>query len=87
MAASQPLDVLDVGLVRVETALVPLMRQAPYTLLMMRVVEIGLPLLACIFSLLGVFRYSLTEARSREIKTLLAQRHALHGTGREPVVA
>ena len=85
-ALAQQLYVIDMALVVVEAALVPLMQQAPYTLLMMRVIEIGLPLLACFFSLLCVFRYTLTEARSREIKELLAQRRALAGTGSEPAV-
>jgi predicted outer membrane lipoprotein len=43
---------------------------------MMRVVEIGLPLLACVFSLLCVLRYALTEERTQQVKHLLAQRHA-----------
>jgi GPH family glycoside/pentoside/hexuronide:cation symporter len=63
-------------LARISSALAPLSMQSPYTLLMMRAIEIGLPLLACCFSLLFVFRYQLTEARSHEIKELLAQRHA-----------
>ena len=81
ISGSQPVQALDTELVSVESAIVPLMQQAPYTLLMMRVIEIGLPLVACFFSLLCVFRYSLTETRSREIKELLAQRHAQRGTG------
>ncbi|MEY4508147.1 MAG: hypothetical protein RLZZ450_269 [Pseudomonadota bacterium] len=86
MTASQAPRALDTELVSLERALVPLMKQAPYTLLMMRVVEIGLPLLACFFSMLCVFRYSLTEARTREIKELLAQRHAQQGASEEPAV-
>ena len=42
---------------------------------MMRVVEIGLPLLLSIFSIFFVLRYSLTEKRSHEIKDLLKQRN------------
>jgi glycoside/pentoside/hexuronide:cation symporter, GPH family len=60
----------------VEPALVQLTKQPPYTLFMMRVVEIGLPLIACFFSLLFILRYALTETRSREIKDLLERRHA-----------
>lgn len=82
MSGAEPLHELDKELLGVEGTLVPLMQQAPYTLLMMRVIEIGLPLLACFFSLLSVFRYGLTETRSREIKELLAQRRALNGTDR-----
>ena len=54
----------------------PLTQQTPYTLLMMRVVEIGLPLLLSIFSIFFVLRYSLTEKRSHEIKEILKQRNA-----------
>ncbi|MDB4977078.1 MAG: transporter [Myxococcaceae bacterium] len=84
MHASDELGVLDGELVGVERGLVPLMQQAPHTLLMMRVIEIGLPLLACFVSLLCVFRYALTETRSREIKELLLQRHDLQDSDREP---
>ena len=42
---------------------------------MMRVVEIGLPLLLGIFSIFFLLRYSLTEKRSHEIKNLLKQRN------------
>jgi glycoside/pentoside/hexuronide:cation symporter, GPH family len=64
----------EADLERVVGALSPMSRQAPFTLLSMRVIEIGLPLLACFGSLLFVFRYGLTEARSREIKAVLAER-------------
>jgi Na+/melibiose symporter-like transporter len=53
---------------------------------MMRAVEIGLPILACLFSLFFVLRYALTEKRSREIKQLLERRHAEHEAGAEPAV-
>jgi GPH family glycoside/pentoside/hexuronide:cation symporter len=66
----------DTELATVETTLVQLTQQPPYTLFMMRVVEIGLPLLACLLSLVFILRYALTETRSREIKDLLARRHA-----------
>ena len=42
---------------------------------MMRVVEIGLPVLLSIFSIFFLLRYSLTEKRSHEIKDLLKQRN------------
>lgn len=76
MSAAQPLDTLDAELARIEAALVTLTRQTPYTLLMMRIIEIGLPLLACLFALLCVLRYALTETRSKEVKHLLAERNA-----------
>lgn len=56
------------------SGITPLTKQTPYTLLMMRVVEIGLPLLLSIFSIFFVLRYTLTEKRSHEIKDLLKQR-------------
>jgi GPH family glycoside/pentoside/hexuronide:cation symporter len=70
-----PLEVLDNELKTIEAGMVQLTIQSPYTLLMMRVVEIGLPLLLSIFSVFFLFRYSLTEKRSHEIKELLAQRN------------
>ncbi len=70
-----PLDQLDKQLGDIETQTVQLTIQSPYTLLMMRVVEIGLPILLSIFSIFFVLRYSLTEKRSHEIKDLLKQRN------------
>jgi glycoside/pentoside/hexuronide:cation symporter, GPH family len=80
------LEALDAELATVEAAVVELTKQQPYTLLMMRVVEIGLPLLACFFSLLCLRRYALTEKRSLEIKDLLARRHAERDAGAAPAV-
>jgi GPH family glycoside/pentoside/hexuronide:cation symporter len=71
-----PLDSLDKELSVIETEIVQLTQQSPYTLLMMRVVEIGLPLLLSIFSVFFVMKYSLTEKRSHEIKDLLKQRNS-----------
>jgi len=72
---NDPLDTQDKQLEGIEKDIVQLTQQAPYTLLMMRVVEIGLPLLLSIFSIFFVLKYSLTEKRSREIKELLKQRN------------
>lgn len=72
--ASSPNN-LDKELGTIEKEIIPLTRQSPYTLLMMRVVEIGLPLLLSIFSVFFVLRYSLTEKRSHEIKELIRQRN------------
>ncbi len=72
--ASSP-DSLDNELGAIESDIMQLTQQTPYTLLMMRVVEIGLPLLLSIFSIFFVLRYSLTEKRSHEIKDLLKQRN------------
>ncbi len=67
--------VIDKQLESIETGIVPLTRQTPYTLLMMRVVEIGVPVLLSLLSLFFALRYSLTEQRSHEIKDLLKQRN------------
>jgi glycoside/pentoside/hexuronide:cation symporter, GPH family len=68
------LDQLDNQIGIIEGAIVPLTKQTPYTLLMMRIVEIGLPVLLSLFSIFFLLRYSLTEKRSHEIKDLLKQR-------------
>jgi glycoside/pentoside/hexuronide:cation symporter, GPH family len=73
--AASTLHDLDDELATIEKDIPPLTKQAPYTLLMMRVVEIGLPVLLSIFSMFFLLRYSLTENRSREIKNLLNQRN------------
>jgi hypothetical protein len=75
MDASEPLAIVDQDLSEIEDKIVTLKKQTPYTLLMMRVVEIGLPLLLCIFSLFFILRYTLNEKRSHEIKVLLKERN------------
>lgn len=52
-----------------------LKRQTPFTLLMMRIIEIGIPVILSLLSFLFIFRYSLTESRSLEIKDLLKKRN------------
>lgn len=69
-------DLLDKELGIIESNIAPLTKQTPYTLLMMRVVEIGLPILLSLFSIFFLLRYSLTERRSHEIKDLLKQKNA-----------
>jgi GPH family glycoside/pentoside/hexuronide:cation symporter len=78
MNTTLSLGFLDKELGTIEYEIKPLTKQTPYTLLMMRVVEIGLPLLLSIFSIFFVLRYSLTEKRSHEIKDLLKQRNMEH---------
>jgi len=75
MNPTSSMVLLDNELGAIESKIVPLTQQTPYTLLMMRVVEIGLPLLLSIFSIFFVLKYSLTEKRSHEIKDLLRQRN------------
>jgi GPH family glycoside/pentoside/hexuronide:cation symporter len=76
MDPGSSLVLIDKELAIIEADIVPLKRQTPYTLLMMRVVEIGLPVLLSLFSVFFVLRYSLTEKRSHEIKELLILRNA-----------
>ncbi len=66
-------DELSTELIPIEEEIEKLKRQSPYTLLMMRVVEIGLPLLLSIFSFFFIFRYTLTENRIEEIKEELGK--------------
>ncbi|MBS1653249.1 MAG: MFS transporter [Bacteroidetes bacterium] len=73
------LPVLQSYLKSMGTEIISLKRQTPYTLLMMRIVEIGLPVLLSIISLLLIFRYTLTEKRSLEIKELLKAKNANAG--------
>jgi GPH family glycoside/pentoside/hexuronide:cation symporter len=68
------LDIITAHLSGIMENIGSLKKQAPYTLLMMRVVEIGLPLLLTLLALLFAFRYSLTEKRTLEIKELLTGR-------------
>ena len=68
-------DELVKQVAEIEKSTVALTQQSPFTLLMMRIVEIGLPVLLSIFSIFFIFRYSLTEKRSLEIKELLKERN------------
>jgi Na+/melibiose symporter-like transporter len=72
---------LDAELTTIAKDVALLTKQAPYTLLMMRVVEIGLPVLLSLFSGFFLLRYSLTEKRSHEIKDLLRQRNEARSKG------
>jgi len=84
LEAGSPLDVLDSGLSSIAGGIEPLKKQAPYTLLMMRVVEIGLPVLLSLLALAFAFRYALTEKRTMEIKELLRKKRGNgNGAGRD----
>jgi len=56
----------------------PLKRQSPTTLLRLRIVEIGLPLLLSLVSIWLTVGYPLTESRCLEIKKLLEVKRAAH---------
>ncbi|MFZ2286377.1 MAG: MFS transporter [Bacteroidales bacterium] len=68
-------DLLYNELSAIEKDIEPLKKQSPYTLLMMRIVEIGLPLLLSLLAFFFAVRYSLTEKRTFEIKELLIRRN------------
>jgi glycoside/pentoside/hexuronide:cation symporter, GPH family len=72
---ARDLRLLEDELLQLEERVVPLKIQSPYTLFMMRLVEIGLPVLLSIFSFFFITRYSLTEERLQEIKQLLKARN------------
>ncbi|MCU0460075.1 MAG: MFS transporter [Bacteroidales bacterium] len=72
-----PLGDLETRLAAIGGDVEPLKKQSPYTLLMMRVVEIGLPVLLCLLALVFAFRYALTEKRTLEIKELLRQKRGV----------
>lgn len=75
MSAMESLSAMDNTLSEIEGRIVPLKKQTPYTLLMMRIVEIGLPFLLSLISIFFVLKYSLTEKRSHEIKELIRLRN------------
>jgi hypothetical protein len=52
-----------------------LSQQSPRTLLMLRIIEIGLPIALSIFSIVLTLRYPLTEERCYEIKAELERRN------------
>ncbi len=76
MDPGSSLTELDKDLSKIEDNIYLLTQQTPYTLLMMRIVEIGLPILLSLFSIFFLLRYSLTEKRSHEIKELIKIRNA-----------
>ena len=65
---------LSETLASVDKLLPQLKQQAPASLLRMRIVEIGLPLLLSLISLLFAWHYPLTEQRCQEIKQALIAR-------------
>jgi GPH family glycoside/pentoside/hexuronide:cation symporter len=69
---------LNIDIKSMEKDLVMLKRQTPYTLLMMRIVEIGIPALLSVLSIFFILKYSLTEKRSLEIKQLLNNKNLLN---------
>jgi GPH family glycoside/pentoside/hexuronide:cation symporter len=77
MNITASLESIDKDLAQIEADIYPLTKQTPYTLLMMRIVEIGLPILLSLLSIFFVIRYSLTEKRSHEIKELLKKRNEI----------
>ena len=67
---SQP-ELLEAEMDRLLHEATKLSQQSPRTLLLLRIIEIGLPILLSIFSIVLTLRYPLTEERCYEIKALL----------------
>ena len=61
-------------IVKLRNTALPLKHQTPKTLFLMRVVEIGLPLLLSLFSIYFLMKYPLSESRCYEIKQALKNR-------------
>ena len=59
----------------IEAQVAPLKRQAPFTLQVMKAIEIGTPLVMSLFSLIFIMGFNLTEKRSLEIKERLISRN------------
>lgn len=71
--STAPAD-LQADVERLLVSATALKQQSPRTLLLLRVVEIGLPLVMSVVSMLLTLRYPLTEARCHEINEQLRQR-------------
>jgi GPH family glycoside/pentoside/hexuronide:cation symporter len=71
--AAAPKELIDEVSTLVQKATL-LKQQAPETLFRLRLVEIGLPLVLCLASIVLTLCYPLTEARSYEVKELLKTR-------------
>jgi len=69
-------SIIDSQLKEIESKVVPLKKQTPYTLLTMRAVEIGIPILLSIFSLIFILTYTITEKSLQDVKIKLRQRNA-----------
>lgn len=74
ISVSKDLAYIEKNLKNIDKRIVILKKQTPYTLLMMRIVEIGIPVLLSLLAIFFVLRYSLTEKRSLEIKELLKKK-------------
>lgn len=77
------LDISNINSVLLTTeelkkSIVPLKKQTSFTLLRMRIVEIGTPIFLSLLSLFFILKYTLTEKRSLEIKELLSKRNSVN---------
>lgn len=75
---AQPLKILqsiEATLPKMDIALKQLTHQAPKSLLLMRLIEIGLPILLCLISLIFALKYPLTSERCQEIQLALRERN------------
>ncbi len=69
------LQSIEATLPKLDAAVSHLTRQAPKSLLLMRIIEIGLPILLCLVSLYFALRYPLTNERCLEIQAALRARN------------
>lgn len=69
------LQSIEATLPKMDAAMSQLTRQAPKSLLLMRIIEIGLPILLCLVSLFFALKYPLTNERCREIQVALRERN------------
>lgn len=72
---------LEAELESLEVLSRPIMRQSPRTLLLMRLAEVGLPLILCICSVIFALAYPLTDRRCYQIKDALERRNEKRAQG------
>lgn len=72
MKASQSIEAIFPA---IDAAMSQLTRQTPKSLLLMRFIEIGLPILLCLISLLFALKYPLSNERCHEIQMALRERN------------
>lgn len=69
------LQSIEASLPIMDKAMSQLTRQTPRSLLLMRFIEIGLPILLCLISLLFALKYPLSNERCHEIQKALKERN------------
>ena len=75
LTSLKALQSVEASLPKMDAAMSHLTRQAPKSLLLMRIIEIGLPILLCLVSLFFALKYPLTNKRCLEIQVALRERN------------